>query len=141
LEDGFSRSLPCELLSAHELGFKDFRGKVPLWRFVAQSKPLLCRAPVRESRRRPMRNFLLAAIALGAAASTGMMPAPALAWDYPFCIKGGSYGSPIGDCSFDTYQQCLATASGRLAFCDANPFFAYATKPRLADPRTRRGPY
>jgi Protein of unknown function (DUF3551) len=45
-------------------------------------------------------------------------------------IKGDFYDSPIGDCSFDTYEQCLATASGRKAYCDANPFFAYAEKRR-----------
>ena len=48
---------------------------------------------------------------------------PAAARDYPFCIKGAGYGSAIGDCSFDTYEQCQASASGRDAYCDANPYF------------------
>jgi len=74
-----------------------------------------------------MRNVLLMALAAGAAASIG--PAPAQARDYPFCIKGDSYESPIGDCSFDSYQQCQAAASGRLTYCEANPYFAYARKP------------
>jgi hypothetical protein len=87
-----------------------------------------------------MRYLLWAAIAAGALASTGMMPAPAQARDYPFCIKGKFYAGPRGDCSFDTYQQCLATASGRQAWCDTNPYFA-SPEPRVAYPRKPRGQY
>ena len=43
--------------------------------------------------------------------------------DYPFCIKGDSYDSPLGDCSFDTYQQCLATASGGALIATSIRFF------------------
>jgi len=56
------------------------------------------------------------------AAST-MGALPAAARDYPFCIKGCDFGAGRGDCSFSTYQQCQATASGRDAYCDANPYF------------------
>ena len=83
-----------------------------------------------------MRTFFLTAAVIGALASIGMTPAPAQARDYPFCIKGGDYDSAVGDCSFDTYEQCLASASGRRAFCDANPFFAYP-KPPVARLRKR----
>ena len=48
---------------------------------------------------------------------------PAAARDYPFCIKGCDFGAGRGDCSFSSYQQCQATASGRDATCDANPHF------------------
>ena len=48
---------------------------------------------------------------------------PAAGRDYPFCIKGCDFGSGRGDCSFSTYQQCQASASGRDAWCDANPYF------------------
>jgi hypothetical protein len=88
-----------------------------------------------------MRNLLLAAIAVAAVGSIGAVPTPAQARDYPFCIKGAGYGSAIGDCSFDTYEQCQATASGRFDYCDANPYFAYAMKPRGAYPRKPRRPY
>ena len=85
-----------------------------------------------------MRNLLLAAAALGTLASIGMTPSPALARDYPFCIKGADfYDSPVGDCSFNTYEQCLATASGRRAYCDANPFYVYPGRPYLVHPKTR----
>jgi hypothetical protein len=87
-----------------------------------------------------MPNFLWAAIAAGALASTGILSAPAQARDYPFCIKFKSYAGPRGDCSFDTYQQCLATASGRLAWCDTNPYFVYP-EPRVAYPRKPRRHY
>jgi hypothetical protein len=69
-----------------------------------------------------MRNFLMAALAGGVLAAIGLVP-DASARDYPFCIKGDIYASSVGDCSFDTYQQCLATASGRRAYCDANPAY------------------
>ena len=77
-----------------------------------------------------MRVLLLAAAAIGATASFGTMSTPAEARDYPFCIKGADYLSGLGDCSFDTYQQCQATASGRLAYCDANPFYGSTDKSR-----------
>jgi hypothetical protein len=85
-----------------------------------------------------MRNFFLAAVAVGAVASLGMAPMSAQARDYPFCIKGDFYDSATGDCSFDTYQQCLATASGRRAYCDVNPFFAYPNRPDFAYPKKPR---
>jgi hypothetical protein len=57
------------------------------------------------------------------AASTMAAP-PAAAQNYPFCIKGCDFGAGRGDCSFSSYQQCQATASGRDAYCDANPYFS-----------------
>jgi hypothetical protein len=68
-----------------------------------------------------MRALLLAMTAAVTLASFDITPAEAR--DYPYCIKGREYGSPLGDCSFTSYQQCQATASGRLAYCDVNPFF------------------
>lgn len=49
---------------------------------------------------------------------------PATARNYPFCIKGCDFGAGLGDCSFSTYQQCQASAAGRVATCDANPYFS-----------------
>ncbi|MCP4619115.1 MAG: DUF3551 domain-containing protein [Bradyrhizobium sp.] len=48
---------------------------------------------------------------------------PATAGGFPYCIKGCDFGGGSGDCSFSTYQQCLATASGRDAWCAENPDF------------------
>jgi hypothetical protein len=52
-----------------------------------------------------------------------LAPMSAMARDFPFCIKGCDFGGSRGDCSFVSYQQCLATASGRDAYCDVNPYF------------------
>lgn len=49
---------------------------------------------------------------------------PAAAREYPFCIKGCDVGAGRGDCSFSSYQQCQATAAGRVASCEANPNFS-----------------
>jgi hypothetical protein len=57
-------------------------------------------------------------------AACAINAAPAAARDYPYCIKGCDYGSSLGDCSFASYQQCQASASGRLAYCAANPYFS-----------------
>jgi hypothetical protein len=73
-----------------------------------------------------MRRVVPVALAVGVVAAIGLAPEAAQARDYPFCIKGGSYATPVGDCAFDTYQQCLATASGRKAYCDVNPYWPHA---------------
>ena len=44
--------------------------------------------------------------------------------DYPYCIQGEDYAGGAGECGFTTIAQCQATASGRLAYCAANPTFA-----------------
>jgi len=48
---------------------------------------------------------------------------PAAAREFPYCIKGCDFGAGAGDCSFSSLAQCQATASGRDATCDANPYF------------------
>ena len=78
------------------------------------------------------------AVAIVAVVSAGIMPGVAQARDYPFCIKGSDYEGGLGYCNFDTYQQCLDTASGRFAFCDRNPFYASGA-PNIAHPRKRSG--
>ena len=47
----------------------------------------------------------------------------AAAGNSPFCIQGCDFGGGPGDCSFSSYAQCQATASGRDASCAANPYF------------------
>jgi Protein of unknown function (DUF3551) len=68
-----------------------------------------------------MRKAVQALVALGALAATDA--APAVAGGMPFCIKDCDFGGGAGDCSFSSYQQCLATAAGRDATCAANPYF------------------
>ena len=79
-----------------------------------------------------MRKTVLTAVALigaGFAALGGAAPAAA-AFDYPWCVQGRGVGYP-GDCSYQTYAQCQASASGRNVGCGINP--------RVAFERARRG--
>ncbi len=69
-----------------------------------------------------MRHALLALMAFGAVCA--IHPASAAAKDFAYCIKGCDFGGGAGDCSFSSYQQCLAAASGRDATCAANPYFS-----------------
>jgi hypothetical protein len=61
---------------------------------------------------------------------------PAAAGNYPYCIKGCDFGAGRGDCSFSSYQQCQATASGRDAYCDINPLFS--AKAEMQPDRSRQ---
>ena len=77
-----------------------------------------------------MRNAMLALLAaIGATiASSG----PAAAIDYPYCIQGKGVGIP-GDCSYRSYAECMATASGRDVYCNVNPRVAFG-QPRRGRP-------
>jgi hypothetical protein len=80
-----------------------------------------------------MRNrifVLLALSTVGAAIVAGS--GPTAAFDYPYCIQGRGVGIP-GDCSYRTYAECLATASGRNVYCNVNPRVAFR------QPLLRRG--
>jgi hypothetical protein len=66
---------------------------------------------------------------------------PAAARDYPFCIKGCDFGAGRGDCSFTSYQQCKATASGRDAYCDVNPYYGADAEPQPDRVRLSRRRY
>jgi uncharacterized protein DUF3551 len=68
-----------------------------------------------------MRKFLLTMVAVSAAGvATLATLAPAAAYDYPWCVQGKGVGIP-GDCSYQSYEQCLASASGRGLYCNSNP--------------------
>lgn len=75
-----------------------------------------------------MRNAMLAMLALlaaGAATMAGSGPAAAI--DYPWCLQGQGWGIP-GDCSYRSYAECMATASGRVAYCNINPRVAFGRR-------------
>jgi hypothetical protein len=38
-------------------------------------------------------------------------------------IGGGGRGSGISDCAYNTWEQCLASASGLGKYCSENPFW------------------
>ena len=68
-----------------------------------------------------MRNTTLAVLALLAAGSATLAGSgPAAAYDYPWCAQGRGVGIP-GECSYQTYAQCMASANGRGLWCVVNP--------------------
>jgi hypothetical protein len=74
-----------------------------------------------------MRLSRLVMLALGAATLAGfanVTPASADPYDYPWCAQGPSLGYP-GECAYRTYEQCLASVSGRYLACGENPRFLF----------------
>ena len=77
-----------------------------------------------------MRNIVLALMAAGGLAAVGLTPAEAVGSRYPFCLQGND--SPgLSNCTFTSYQQCQASASGRFLYCVTNPFYAGGREPRV----------
>lgn len=82
-----------------------------------------------------MRHLVLALLATGGLAMAGAAPAEAVGTRYPYCIQGSAYPA-LSNCTFTSYEQCQATASGRLLYCIENPYY----QPRGGyDPRGYRG--
>jgi len=84
---------------------------------------------------------ILGLIILGIATMTATAAARAQTYDpnFPVCLHVYGRVSYI-DCSYNTLPQCLASASGRSASCQINPYFANPGTERPA-PRHHRGPY
>ncbi|MET4386843.1 hypothetical protein ABIB73_002592 [Bradyrhizobium sp. F1.4.3] len=83
-----------------------------------------------------MHTTQLALGVIGLAVLAGTCPARA-DYDYPWCITDSEYGYP-GDCSYQTRQQCLLSASGRKGYCGENPRFILRGPPQQPAPRGRR---
>ena len=80
-----------------------------------------------------MRNAMLAILALSAATvGTVAGSSPAAAYDYPYCLQGRGIGIP-GECSYSSYGQCMASASGRALYCNVNPRVAFGQQRQLPD--------
>jgi uncharacterized protein DUF3551 len=69
-----------------------------------------------------MRRVILALLAAGGLAGLGALPAKAVGTRYPFCITGPEQPG-LSNCTFTSYEQCQATASGRRLWCLENPFY------------------
>jgi hypothetical protein len=82
-----------------------------------------------------MRNLALALLAASGLAMIGTAPAQAVGTRHPFCIQGDEYPG-LSNCTFDSYQQCQASAAGRFLYCIEIPYYI-AGGP---DPRAYRGP-
>jgi len=69
-----------------------------------------------------MRTLFLALASSATIVATGVTPVAAS--EYRYCLQGDYAGA--GDCGFTSYQQCQATASGRMGYCGDNPYLEYA---------------
>jgi hypothetical protein len=81
-----------------------------------------------------MRIPLYIVMATGALLATTGAEAQTYDPRYPVCmhvytggVRGG--GGDYFDCSFTSLPQCRATASGRAASCDLNPYYAFNEPP------------
>jgi hypothetical protein len=75
-------------------------------------------------------------------------PASAQTYDprYPVCMHiyttgGWGGGGDYYDCSFTSIPQCRATASGRSASCDVNPYYAFDEPPPPPRKRHKKPQY
>jgi hypothetical protein len=83
-------------------------------------------------------SLAIATFALTLSTST---PARAFRSHHAFCLTGDEWPG-LSNCTFDTYAQCQASASGRALSCIANPYFsgesddpyAYQNRPRAQSP-------
>jgi len=82
-----------------------------------------------------MRKLILALLAASGLAVIAMAPAGAVGTRYPFCIQGSEFPG-LSNCTFTSFEQCQATASGRPLNCIANPYYDLGGDPR--DYRGRR---
>jgi hypothetical protein len=77
-----------------------------------------------------MRTLFLVLATSATIFATGVTPVAAS--EYRYCLQGDDYAG-AGDCQFTSYLQCQATASGRTAYCAANPPNLAAANPYLAN--------
>jgi len=73
-----------------------------------------------------MRVLVAAALTSCGLLLMGVPSAQAVGSRHAFCLQGNEYPG-LSYCVFDTYAQCLASASGRNLACVANPYFAGAS--------------
>ena len=72
-----------------------------------------------------MRVSGLTMLAAGAFAASWSAHAQTYSLDYPVCLHVYGPATHI-DCDYTSLPQCAASASGRAAQCEVNPFLAYA---------------
>jgi hypothetical protein len=83
---------------------------------------------------------VLAGLAVAIALSAAYSPlANAQNTTRPYCIRDGSGGRGMWDCSYHTWQQCLASASGAGGTCWENPNYKGPKQKKAAPPRMPGG--
>jgi hypothetical protein len=65
-----------------------------------------------------MRGMALAVLTVSALALGAQTEARA-DMEYPYCLEPSAF--TVGTCSFDTFEQCMASASGNVGVCVKNP--------------------
>jgi hypothetical protein len=87
-----------------------------------------------------MRHLALAILTIATASVAGPAMAQTYAGGYPVCLH--VYG-PITyyECRYTSLPQCNASASGRAAQCDLNPYYASAEEPMGRPYRRHRSVY
>ena len=71
--------------------------------------------------------FAAAVVGFGSSSTAARYGQPLYAPPPPpdlYCLQGVIWGYP-GNCQFATYEQCMASASGTVAYCDINPVWAF----------------
>jgi hypothetical protein len=76
-----------------------------------------------------MRNFSVTMLVAGVLVASSLARAQTYAPDYPVCLHVYGPGTHI-ECAFTSLAQCAATASGRGAECEVNPFLDFAEPTR-----------
>ena len=89
-----------------------------------------------------MRTLALVILTMATVLATGQVQAQTYDPAFPVCMRvvplgGGFYY----DCTYYTMGQCAASASGRAAQCDPNPYYAGATVSRRPSDRRYRRVY
>jgi len=85
-----------------------------------------------------MRKLILSVLAASGLAALAAAPAEAVGTRYPFCLQGDEYPG-LSYCTFTSYEQCQATASGRFLTCIENPYYVSESEPPRAGYRPLPG--
>ncbi|MGA7811187.1 DUF3551 domain-containing protein [Bradyrhizobium sp.] len=71
-----------------------------------------------------MRVLALVTLTIGTLAMATPAPAQTFNPNYPVCLHVFDQGDVYYECRYNSLAQCNATASGRSAECQINPYFA-----------------
>jgi len=75
------------------------------------------------------KSLICCAVLFGAVTAITIQPSNARERQYKYCLFEGRSGG-ASDCSFETYSQCAASASGRVAECRINPMYVEPRRQR-----------
>lgn len=79
-----------------------------------------------------MRGMAMVALTFGALVLGGQSSARADV-EYPYCLEPSAF--TVGTCTFESFEQCMASASGNVGVCVKNPrYVAPAVVPEPVQP-------